>query len=120
MILRGKIVLKEVDKPKVSVNSILIRVEACAVCGSDLRIVSGKDKRAKFPMIIGHEMAGIVEQIGERVEDFKEGDKVTVAPGVSCGKCMMCKKGLENLCENMISMGYFFLGHLPNIWFLLP
>ena len=105
-----KIALKEVDKPKVPVNSILIRVEACAICGSDLRIVSGKDKRAKFPLIIGHEMAGIVEQIGERVDGFKEGDKVTVAPGISCGKCRMCKKGLQNLCENMISIGYFYPG----------
>ncbi len=102
----GKIALKEVDKPKVLVNSILIRVEACAICGSDLRIVSGKDKRAKFPIIIGHEMAGIVEQVGRRVDSFNEGDKVTVAPGVSCGKCRMCKKGLQNLCENMIPIGY--------------
>jgi L-iditol 2-dehydrogenase len=106
----GNIALKEVDNPKVPVDSILIRVEACAICGSDLRIVYGKDSRAKFPMIIGHEMAGIVEQLGHRVKGFKEGDRVTVAPGVSCGKCRMCKRGLQNLCENMISIGYFYPG----------
>jgi len=106
----GKIVLKEVDNPKVPANSILIRVEACAICGSDLRIVYEKDKRAKFPIIIGHEMAGTVEKVGEKVKGFKEGDKVTVAPGVPCGKCRTCKKGLQNLCENMISIGYFYPG----------
>jgi len=106
----GQIALKEVETPKMPVDSILIRVEACAICGSDLRIVSGRDKRAKFPMIIGHEMAGIVEQVGEGVDNFEEGDRVTVAPGVSCGKCRMCKKGLQNLCENMISIGYFYPG----------
>ena len=106
----GTIVLKEVNNPKVPVDSILIRVKACAICGSDLRIVYGKDRRVKLPMIIGHEMAGIVEQVGHTVEGFKEGDRVTVAPGISCGKCRMCKKGLQNLCENMISIGYFYPG----------
>ena len=67
----GKIALKEADIPKVSLDSILIRVESCAICGSDLRIMYGKDSRTKFPMIIGHEMAGIVEQVGDKVEDFK-------------------------------------------------
>jgi len=106
----GKIILKEVEDPKIQDNSILIRVEACAICGSDLRIVQGKDSRARFPIIIGHEMAGIVEQVGSEVDGLEEGDRVTVAPGVSCGKCRMCNRGLQNLCDNMISIGYFYPG----------
>lgn len=106
----GRIVLKEVDIPKVPSDSVLIKVEVCAICGSDLRILSGKDRRAKFPMIIGHEIAGIIVKRGSKVDNFEEGDRVTVAPGVSCGKCWICKRGFPNLCENMISIGYFHPG----------
>jgi len=106
----GIIVPKIVETPKVSENSILIRVEACAICGSDLRIVYAKDSRAKFPMILGHEMAGTVEQAGCKVSSFANGHRVTVAPGISCGKCRMCKGGFQNLCEHMISIGYFYPG----------
>jgi len=103
---QGRLGIKEVKDPVLLNNSVLIEVRACAICGSDLRIVYGIDRRARFPMIIGHEMAGIVKQVGEKVDSFSKGDKVTVAPGVSCGKCSMCKRGVKNLCENMIPIGY--------------
>jgi len=107
---RGRIRVKEVDDPVLPADSILIKVKACAICGSDIRIIYGLDRRAKFPMIIGHEMAGVVKQIGEKVDSFVKGDRVTVAPGISCGRCRMCKRGVRNLCENMISIGYFHPG----------
>ena len=92
---QGRIIVREVSKPKFHADSILVRVEACAVCGSDLRIVYGKDSRAHFPMIIGHEMAGIVAQVGSRADGFEDGDMVTIAPGVPCGHCRMCLRGLR-------------------------
>ncbi len=107
---QGRLGIKQVKDPVLLNDSILIEVRACAICGTDLRMVYGLDTRARFPMIIGHEMAGVVKQVGEEVDSFTKGDRVTVAPGVSCGKCRMCKRGAKNLCENMISIGYFHPG----------
>ena len=103
----GKMVVKDVSDPVLSDDSILVKVKACAICGSDLRIFKKGDKRAKFPRIIGHEIAGEIEKTGKNMKEFKVKDRVTVAPGHSCGKCEMCKKGFGNVCLNQIpSIGY--------------
>ncbi|NPV54162.1 MAG: alcohol dehydrogenase catalytic domain-containing protein [Firmicutes bacterium] len=110
--------IEEVPEPALLDDSVMIRVEACAICGTDLRIYRRGDKRAKLPQVIGHETAGIIEAAGPLVKGLKVGDRVTVAPGISCGSCRSCQRGYQNLCENMISIGYAWPGgfaqyHVP-------
>jgi len=94
----GVVRVREVERPALIPGSLLIRVEACAVCGSDLRIFRRGDPRASLPRIIGHEIAGVVEEVGAQTVDFAVGDRVTVAPGHGCGACKYCLAGMGNVC----------------------
>lgn len=99
--------VREVEDPKVLPGSMKIKVEACAVCGSDLRIFTKGDPRATFPRIIGHEIAGTIVELGEGTEGFSVGDRVCVAPGHGCCECKYCKQGMGNVCVNpQPSIGY--------------
>ena len=100
----GKMNLIEIERPKVGEGEVLLKVHAAGFCGTDYMIYHGKFF-AKFPLILGHEYAGEVIEIGEGVKDFKVGDKVVVDPNVFCGKCFYCRKGEVHLCKNMISLG---------------
>ncbi|HUW11518.1 MAG TPA: alcohol dehydrogenase catalytic domain-containing protein, partial [Anaerolineae bacterium] len=106
----GRIRYQEVEEPELLPDSLLLRVKGCAICGSDIRIVYQGDRRVRFPIIAGHEMSAQVVAVGPQAEGFAIGDRVVVAPGVSCGDCYCCHRGWENLCLNMISIGYFWPG----------
>jgi len=106
----GRLVVKEVEKPVCPDEGILMRVRACAICGSDLRLFRKADRRLTFPQIIGHEIAGEVVEVGCKINDFKVGDRVAAAPGPTCGKCFYCKRGLETQCIDMIHVGYDWPG----------
>lgn len=87
--------------PKPGEESLLVRVRACAICGSDVRIFRKGDARAKYPIVIGHEIAGVVEAVGKNAKKgFKEGDRICVAPGIGCGECKYCRSGHSNVCIN--------------------
>jgi L-iditol 2-dehydrogenase len=114
----GRIIVKEVEEPVCPDDSVMIRVRACAICGSDLRLFRRADRRLTFPQIIGHEIAGEIAEVGAAVKDFTVGQRVTAAPGPTCGECIYCKKGLETQCLNMIHVGYDWPGgfaefHVP-------
>ena len=96
----GRISVQDVPEPTPAPDSIKVRVDACALCGSDLRILTRGDSRATFPCIPGHEIAGTVVEVGTRVTGYAAGDRVTVAPGASCGKCLYCLRGQGNVCIN--------------------
>ncbi|HQE25753.1 MAG TPA: alcohol dehydrogenase catalytic domain-containing protein, partial [Candidatus Atribacteria bacterium] len=70
------LVIREVEDYEVGEGEVLIRVKACAICGSDIRIMHHGNPRVKFPHIIGHEIAGVVVEVGEGVEKFEIGDRV--------------------------------------------
>lgn len=104
----GEYEVKVVDKPKPEIddeNDVLIKVKACGVCPFDLRIYSGTFK-APYPIPVGHEVAGVVEEVGSAVKGIKPGDKVAVDAMLRCGVCGPCRRGYDNLCENK--------GSLPN------
>lgn len=90
--------VEDVPVPEVPEGSFRIKVEACAICGTDKRIYKKGDYRAQYPVIIGHEIAGIVDEVSPGVTSIKKGDRVCVAPGHGCGQCMMCKSGQPNVC----------------------
>lgn len=93
-----------VDIPKAKIenkNEILIKVKAAGICGSDISIYSGKSPVATYPRILGHEMTGVVEEIGGDVTKFKVGDHVIVKQTESCGECYACKNGRANVCKEL-------------------
>lgn len=92
--------------PEPVADEILIRVRACGVCRTDLHTVEGEIS-SKLPIVPGHEIVGIVEQVGERVKEFKQGDRVGV-PWLhsTCGECEFCKSDRENLCVNARFTGF--------------
>lgn len=99
--------IENVKKPDVPDDSILVKVQACAICGTDRRIYRKGDHRASYPVITGHEIAGSVESVSKGVKILKKGDRVCVAPGHGCGYCKMCKNGYPNVCLNPNpSLGY--------------
>jgi propanol-preferring alcohol dehydrogenase len=101
--------LQEVDLPAPvpSPDQVLIRVHACGVCRTDLHVLDGELPRPKLPIILGHEIVGVVVQKGERVEHIAVGDRVGVPwLGRTCERCAYCLSGRENLCDQARFTGY--------------
>ncbi len=102
--------IEEVEKPEPAPDEVLIKVEACGVCHSDLHIAEGDWKHLlriiKKPLIPGHEVVGRVIEKGSNVQNLEIGDRVGVAwVHWTCGECAMCKEGRENLCSNQLITG---------------
>lgn len=102
--------LEEVPRPQLGPGEILIAVDACGVCHSDLHVAEGDwpqfSRITKKSLILGHEVAGRVVEIGEAVRDIQIGDRVGV-PWIywTCGQCEACREGHENLCSNQSITG---------------
>ncbi len=92
----------EVQKPVVDEqNTVLVRMLAAGICGSDIGIYHGTNAAATYPRIIGHEMVGRVEQVAPSVKTLKVGDRVIVNQVTSCGHCYPCKRNRSNVCDNL-------------------
>lgn len=104
--------VEEIEEPVCGENEIKIKVEYCAICGTDVRIFYSGHKKVIPPAIIGHEITGIVAEIGKNVDypEIKLGDKVTVVTSIGCGKCKICKRGFYNLCPDTKAIGYYYKG----------
>ena len=102
--------VKEVPTPEIDENSVLVKVMACAVCGSDIRIFHHGNNRVIPPQILGHEIAGQVVSAGSQVTKFKTGDRVAIGADVPCGECVFCEAGIGNNCQINYAMGYQFAG----------
>jgi L-iditol 2-dehydrogenase len=100
----------EVDKPQPGTQEILIRVKACATCGTDAKIYKHGHPRLTPPQIIGHEIAGEIVEIGADVKGYTIGQRVQVIAAIPCGTCWLCTSGRMTICENQLSMGYQFPG----------
>lgn len=96
--------LKEIAKPEVGANQILIKVAACGVCRTDMHIHEG-DFISEFPLTPGHEFTGEVVEMGEEVYGFKLGDRVVGDNTVLCGECYYCRRNQPLFCENFYSLG---------------
>ena len=102
----GVVKLVELNKPKVSVEEILIKLKALGLCGSDLKTYQGQNQMVIYPRIPGHEIAGEIVQTGEEVpSEFQVGRLVTVSPYTSCGKCVACQQGRVNCCPYNQTLG---------------
>jgi len=85
-------------------NEVLVRVQYCGVCGTDVHIVAG-ESRSSPPVVLGHEYTGIVEDIGSEVKRFSPGQRVAIDPNISCGICYFCRRGEVHLCSNLRALG---------------
>ena len=92
------------ETPSPKHGEVLIRVEACGVCGTDAHIYRGEFP-ARFPLIAGHEFAGVVEAIGPGVAHVQPGDHVAVDPNINCGVCRPCRRGMTHLCRDLFAIG---------------
>ena len=109
----------EFETPTPQGNQVLVKVKSVGVCHSDLHLWEGgydlgdgkfmkvTDRGVKYPVTPGHEIAGIVEEMGDNVSGLSKGDEVLVFPWIGCGECPACKVGNENLCDTPRSMGVF-------------
>jgi L-iditol 2-dehydrogenase len=102
--------LTEVDTPQCGEGEVLIRTQACGICRTDLKCLIQGQKDLKVPRILGHEIAGIVAAKGPGVSQVSLGDRVQVAPGIPCGTCSYCLRGLDNLCDSMEIIGFHVNG----------
>lgn len=103
----GNLEVIEVDRPKLMEDEVLVKVKAGAVCGSDINFYLDKLRTYNPPVILGHEVSGIVEEVGEKVRGVKIGDEVSIeANPYACGDCYYCWSGKENLCLKRRGLGY--------------
>jgi alcohol dehydrogenase, propanol-preferring len=99
--------LRDVPKPKPGIGQLLVRVRTCAVCRTDLHVVDGELPDPKLPLILGHQIVGRVEEIGDGNSNFVIGDRVGIPwLGWTDGDCAYCRSGRENLCDNARFTGY--------------
>jgi alcohol dehydrogenase, propanol-preferring len=98
---------QQVPVPEPGPDQVLLRVHACGVCRTDLHILDGELTEPKLPLILGHQIVGTVVQMGDRVDQFRVGDRVGVPwLGYTDNTCRYCQRGQENLCENPKFTGY--------------
>ncbi len=92
----------DVKKPEVKSNEVLIEVKYCGISGTDLLMYEWHPdlRDMQLPVIMGHEFAGVIDEIGRDVTDFRVGERVAVDPGITCGKCYACRTGMQINCYN--------------------
>lgn len=101
----GDLRIIDKDVPKIGENEVLIKVEACGICGTDLHFFKG-EWNVKTPLVLGHEFSGTVVQIGSKVNGLKVGNHVVAEPNILCGKCKYCRMSERNFfCENIQTIG---------------
>lgn len=100
-----ELVIRDVPRPEPRDSEVLIQVKACGICGSDVHGYDGSSGRRIPPLIMGHEAAGVVVEVGHAVRRFKAGDRVTFDSTVSCGHCSYCRIGQVNLCDHRQVLG---------------
>ena len=101
------LVLSDVPKPKPEPGQLLVRVNTCAVCRTDLHLTDGELPNPKLPLIPGHQIVGRIEEIGESVQGFSLGERVGIPwLGWTDGECTYCRSGRENLCDRARFTGY--------------
>lgn len=100
----GALDLEDLPDPSCPRGGALIKVEACAVCGTDVKMLQAGHRDLTYPRILGHEIVGRIAEIDH--QGFAEGDLVQVWPGIACGRCRPCLRGNDSLCRSMKILGF--------------
>ena len=101
---------ESVVMPACGADEIRVKVDACAVCGSDWKAYKSGNPRMKPPITIGHEFTGLIETVGADVRGFAIGERVVLATSLSCGECLYCRRGWRNLCTDLRPIGFYYNG----------
>jgi len=108
--------VEEVADLGISPDEVLLRVRSAAICATDVRIFAFGDRRVRYPVILGHEIAGDVETVGSELRGLvEEGTRVVVNPTVSCGRCRFCSSGRQELCQEIRTIGIHLDGGLAQL-----
>jgi 2-desacetyl-2-hydroxyethyl bacteriochlorophyllide A dehydrogenase len=98
-------------------GQVQIQVSHCGICGTDLHIFHGKmDRRVQKPLVMGHEMSGTIAALGDGVQGFAVGDRVTVRPLDQCGSCPACRAGHQHICQRLKFIGIDSPGAFQGLW----
>ncbi len=97
--------VKDTPDPVTPDDGLVLKVEACGVCGSDLRRWKEGPPKGVEGVVAGHEVAGTVIEVGEDLAGYSVGDRLAIAPDIHCGKCYYCRRGMYNLCDDLHFVG---------------
>lgn len=122
----NKMIIQEKELRPLRPDEVLMRVHACGICGTDIHLYLGETTYASPPVILGHEFAGEVVEVGAEVTSVAIGDKITVEPNFECGLCSLCRDGQQRLCPNNLPYGInkdggfaeYFIGREDKIYTL--
>lgn len=101
----GQMAVTQLTDPTPGPSDVILRVEACGICGTDLHLLQGDVSQARYPVVPGHEFCGEVVAAGRGVTSVQVGDVVAVDPNLPDGTCQFCRMGRTNLCENYSALG---------------
>lgn len=100
-------------------DELRVKIDACAVCGSDMKAFNNGNPRMKPTIVMGHEFSGLVETAGRAVKGYRVGERIVMATSISCGECFYCKKGWNNLCAKLNPMGFSYPGGMAE-YLIIP
>ncbi|MGH9895773.1 MAG: alcohol dehydrogenase catalytic domain-containing protein, partial [bacterium] len=101
----GDLRVEEMTRPRPGPGELLLRVRACATCGTDVKIYNFGHHHLVPPRVLGHEVAGEVAELGEGTAGFAAGDRVQLIAAIPCGECFECRHRSMSICENQESIG---------------
>lgn len=108
---KAQVEMREVPVPQCPDDGLLIKIDSVGLCGSDVRTYSVGSAKISYPVVLGHENAGYVEEVGKNAPgDWKVGDKVVANPAIPCGKCYYCVNKMPGLCDHIQVAGTSFPG----------
>ena len=106
MVKPGRIEYRDVEKPTPGVDDVLVRIRRIGICGSDIHVFHGKHPYTGYPVVQGHEVSGVIDELGSGSTGFEKGQAVTFLPQLSCGKCYPCTHGMYHICNSLRVMGF--------------
>jgi len=102
----GHLMLDEVAMPLCPDGGLVIKTQACSICSTDVKMFQHGHRDANYPRILGHEVTGVVVESRIPGDMFQVGDRVQIFPGICCGHCPACRRGIDNLCEHISIIGF--------------
>ncbi len=107
---KGDARVEKVPVPECGPGELRVKIDACAICGSDQKTFLNGNPRMKPPIAMGHEFTGTIDTVGAGVTGFTAGDRIVMATSISCGQCAYCRRGWSNLCVKLDPMGFSYPG----------